>query len=90
MGNAAAAPPAAGRVSTSQVVPLHLPPGSLAQMSRPTASALPGVAPAAGGPNASGPVDISQKMLDALDKYMAVQKQAQAARGTQVDTSVSP
>jgi hypothetical protein len=90
LGSAASAPPSGGRVSSSRAVPLQLPPGSLAQMLRPTASALPAVAPAAGGPNANGPVDISQKMLGALDKYMAFQKQAQAARGTQLDTSVSP
>jgi hypothetical protein len=86
----AAVPPSGGRVWTSQVVPLHLPPGSLAQMTRPTAGALAAVAPAAGAPNPSGPVDISQKMLNALDKYMAFQRQAQTARGTQLDTSVSP
>jgi hypothetical protein len=36
------------------------------------------------------PVDISQKMLDALDKYTSLQKQNTAARGAQVDLSVSP
>ncbi len=86
----AAISPQTGRVLSSQVVPLQLPPGSLSLQSRPPASVLPAVAPAAGGPPTSGPVDISQKMLDALDKYMALQKQNAAARGTQLDTSVSP
>ena len=84
----AAAPPANGRVLSSRVVPLQLPPGSLALTAPP--SALPAVAPAAGGPPNNGPIDISQKMLDALDKYMALQKQNAAARGAQVDVSVSP
>ncbi len=83
MLGAAAAPPSNGRVLSSHVVPLQLPPGSLS-LTRAPASALPSVAPAA------GPVDISQKMLDALDKYMALQKQTAAARGAQVDVSVSP
>ena len=83
-----AAPPApTGRVLSSRPVPLQLPPGAVALMSRPTApaSALPAVAPAAGGP-----VDVSQKMLDALDKYAALRKQNadfQDARGAQVDVS---
>ena len=59
-------------------------------MSRPSMTVLPAVAPSAGAQAASGPVDISQKMMDALDKYMAFQKQAGATRGTQIDTSVSP
>jgi len=68
-------------------VPLQLPPGAVAFMSRPAvpASALPAVAPTAGGP-----VDVSQKMLDALDKYAALKKQNAAfqdARGAQVDVS---
>ena len=54
-------------------------------MSRPSMTVLPAVAPSAGAQAASGPVDISQKMMDALDKYMAIQKQATAARGTQLD-----
>jgi hypothetical protein len=44
----------------------------------------------AGGPATTGPVDISQKMLDALDKYVAIQTQNAAnrdARGAQVDVS---
>lgn len=90
MLGAAAAPPNNGRVMSSRVVPLQLPPGSLAQMSYASASALPAVAPAAGVPPNNGPVDISQKMLNALDKYMAFQKQNTAARGAQVDLSVSP
>jgi len=81
----AAPPPEGGRVLSSQVVPLQLPPGSVSLMSRASA-----ISPAAGGPNPNAPVDISQKMLDALDKYMALQKQGTAARGAQVDLSVSP
>ena len=90
LGSAAATPPSGGRVLSSRGVPLQLPPGALAQMSRPQMTVLPAVAPTAGAPAPSGPVDVSQKMLDALDKYMALQKQAGAARGTQIDTSVSP
>jgi hypothetical protein len=86
LGAGTAPPPANGRALSSRVVPLQVPPGSLPQMS----SALPAVAPAAGGPTSRGPVDISQKMLDALDKYVALQKQNTAARGGQVDLSVSP
>jgi len=89
LGSAAAAPQN-GRVLRSQVVPLQLPPGSVSLTSRAPASALSSVAPAAGGPNPNVPVDISQKMLDALDKYTSLQKQNTAARGAQVDLSVSP
>jgi len=93
----AAAPAATGRVLSAQPVPLQLPPGSVSFMSRPRAtlasvppSPLPTVAPAAGAPPGNGPVDISQKMLDALDKYVALQKQntaARDARGAHVDLS---
>ena len=86
------APASTDRVLNSRPVPLQLPPGSGALLARPVAklatapaSPLPAVAPAAGGP-----VDISQKMLDALDKYVALQKQDPALpdlRGTQVDVS---
>jgi hypothetical protein len=87
------APPAStGRVLNSRPVPLQLPPGSVALIARPAAavatapaSPLSAVAPAAGGP-----IDISQKMLDALDKYVAFHKQnaaLQDARGTQLDVS---
>lgn len=86
----AAPPPPGGRVLSSRGVPLQLPPGALAQMSRPQMTVLPAVAPSAGSPAASGPVDISQKMMDALDKYVALQKHTAAARGTRIDTSVSP
>jgi hypothetical protein len=86
-------PPAqTGRVLNSRPVPLQLPPGSVALMARrpatlatPTAGPLPAVAPAAGGP-----IDVSQKMLDALDKYAALRKQNSALqdpRGTQLDVS---
>jgi hypothetical protein len=86
-------PPAStGRVLNSRPVPLQLPPGSVGLMARPAAtltsvppSRLPAVAPAAGGP-----VDVSQKMLDALDKYAALQRQnstRQDPRGTQLDVS---
>jgi hypothetical protein len=88
LGNAATAP-ANGRVLSSRVVPLQLPPGSVSLTSRAPAIPLPGIAPAA-GPDRNAPIDISQKMLNALDKYMAVQKQSTAARGAQVDLSVSP
>jgi hypothetical protein len=81
-----------GRVLNSRPVPLQLPPGSVGLMARPAAtlasvpaSRLPAVAPAAGGP-----VDVSQKMLDALDKYAALQRQNSARqdpRGTQLDVS---
>ena len=93
----AAAPAATGRMLSTQPVPLQLPPGSVSFMSRPRATLasvppgpLPAVAPAAGAPPGNGPVDISQKMLDALDKYVALQKQntaARDARGAQVDLS---
>ena len=93
----AAAPAATGRVLSAQPVPLQLPPGSVSFMSRPRAtlasvppSPLPTVAPAAGAQPGNGPVDISQKMLEALDKYVALQKQntaARDARGAHVDLS---
>ena len=87
------APPATtGRVLNSRPVPLVLPPGSVGLMAKPAAMVptvpagpLPAVAPAAGGP-----IDISRKMLDALDKYVALQKQnatLQDVRGAQVDVS---
>jgi len=87
------APPATtGRVLNSRPVPLVLPPGSVGLVARPgamvptvPAGPLPAVAPAAGGP-----IDISRKMLDALDKYVALQKQnatLQDVRGARVDVS---
>jgi hypothetical protein len=73
----------------SRPVPLQLPPGSVALMARrpaiPSASPLPAVAPAAGGL-----IDVSQQMLDALDKYAALHKQNSALqdpRGAQLDVS---
>lgn len=47
----------------------------------PPAGALPAArvsAPASSPPNASTPLDISQKMLDALDKYMKLEKERNA------------
>jgi hypothetical protein len=60
---------AAGPKSTVQMtapVPLVMPPGSLPQR-QPTPAASP-----------AAPVDISQKMLDALDKYMKLQQKKEA------------
>ncbi|HXP74761.1 MAG TPA: hypothetical protein VN823_11500 [Stellaceae bacterium] len=88
-----AAPAPTGRVLSSQPVPLQLPPGAISFMSRPSATlaaAPPSPLPATGGPATSGPADISQKMLGALDKYVALQKQNTAnreSRGVQVDVS---
>jgi len=81
-----------GRVLSSQPVPLSVPPGSLSPPVRAmpvafTASA-PAPAPAQGG--SAGPVDISQKMIDALDKYATLQRQREgtsAPRGSQVDVA---
>ncbi len=81
-----------GRVMSAQPVPLQLPPGSIAFLSRPrtTLAAVP-PSPASAAPSGQGqPIDISQKMLDALDKYVALQKQNAAARdgrGGQLDVS---
>jgi hypothetical protein len=88
----AAVPAGPGRVLSAQPVPLQLPPGSVALASRPrtTLASVPTSPLAAVAPASGGPVDISQKMLDALDKYVALQKQNSAirdARGTQVDVS---
>jgi hypothetical protein len=88
----AAAPAGPGRVLSAQPVPLQLPPGSVALASRPrsTLASVPTSPLAAVAPASGGPVDISQKMLDALDKYVALHKQNSAlrdARGTQVDVS---
>ena len=38
-------------------------------------------------PAASAPVDLSQKIADALDKYIALQKQNSNARGSQLDVN---
>ncbi len=69
---AAAAPRAAGFQPTAPV-PLVLPAG-----------ALPAAA-AAAPPNPQAPVDISQKMMDALDKYMRLEREREAA-GSKPDT----
>lgn len=68
-GAGAAAPAANGRTLSSQPVPLAVPPGSLMPQPRLTPA------------SASAPIDISQKMLDALDKYAALQRQREGARG---------
>jgi hypothetical protein len=81
-----------GRALNPRPVPLQLPPGSIAFMSRPmaTLATAPTGAPAIAVPAAGGPVDISRKMLDALDKYVALQSQtatARDSRGAQLNVS---
>lgn len=85
-----------GRVLTSQPIPLQIPPGVLSTMApQPRAikvMASPSTTPAATTadtpvampPPDGRPIEISQKMLQALDKYMALQP---AQRGAQVDVS---
>ncbi len=85
-----------GRVLTSQPIPLQIPPGALGTMApQPRAikvMASPPATPAAASSDTAAtlpppdgrPIEISQKMLQALDKYMALQP---AARGAQVDVS---
>jgi hypothetical protein len=66
-----AAPPTA-------LVPLVLPPGS--HPTQPAPNAATSAAAAAAPPATPGqPLDISQKMLDALDKYMRLEQQRKAA-----------
>lgn len=65
-----AGPPRSSAPPNSTPVPLMLPAGALPAV-RPTA----GVAPANPGP----PLDISQKMLDALDKYQRLEKERRDA-----------
>jgi hypothetical protein len=85
-----------GRVLTSQPVPMQIPSGVLGTMapqpraikvmaSPPaTPAATTSDTPATVPPPDGRPIEISQKMLQALDKYMALQP---AARGAQVDVS---
>lgn len=86
------APAETGRILNPQPVPLQLPSGVTGlKLMRPGAlvsAASVSAAPAA--PASAGPVDISQKMLDALDKYVAMQRQSTAGRserGGQIDLS---
>lgn len=83
-------PTDSGRVLHSQPVALMVPPGSLPNGGRPRLQPASAVAPANGptpaSPNPDAPVDISQKMLDALDKYMTLQ-QKNDNRGGQVDVA---
>ena len=77
-----------GRVLNPEPVPLMVPPGALPNGGRPrlqpTASPNAGTG---GTPPAPGePLDLSQKMLEALDKYMALQKPGEP-RGGQVDVT---
>lgn len=67
-----------GRTLTAQPIPLSIPPGSLTPQPRLT--------PISASAAASAPVDISQKMLDALDKYAALHRQRDA-RGAQIDVA---
>ena len=81
-----------GRVLSAQVIPLSIPPGSLSPPARAMPVAYTASAPAptptqAGG---TGPVDVSQKMIDALDKYATLQRQREGTstpRGSQVDVA---
>jgi hypothetical protein len=82
-----------GRVLNSQPVPLMLPPGALPNGGRPrlmaASAAAPSTSASAAVPDPNTPVDISQKMLDALDKYGALQRQQteSAGRGSQVNVT---
>jgi hypothetical protein len=80
-----------GRILNSQPVPLVVPPGALPNGGRPRlmpgAASVPSPSAAATAPpSPDTPVDVSQKMLDALDKYTALEKQrANQKLGSQVD-----
>jgi len=76
------------RVLNSQPVALMVPPGALPNGGRPRLQpvAPPAATPIAAPPDPSTPVDISQKMMDALDKYMALQQKSEA-RGAQLDVA---
>ncbi|HUK06669.1 MAG TPA: hypothetical protein VLX09_02275 [Stellaceae bacterium] len=78
-----------GRVLSPQPVALVVPPGSLPNGGRPRLMPVAAAAPvAATPPNPDTPVDVSQKMLDALDKYTALEKQrASRDLGSQVDAT---
>ncbi|HVM80903.1 MAG TPA: hypothetical protein VMU06_17920 [Stellaceae bacterium] len=88
---AGTAPAAAnGRVLSPQPVPLSIPPGSLPVQGRVTPVSFTATAPAPAQPAATPPTDISQKMIDALDKYALLQRQREgtsAPRGSQVDVA---
>jgi hypothetical protein len=66
---------------TGQVVP-----GSGRPSGAPTLLPSPSPSPAAAAPTPaqSGPIDVPQRMLDALDKYMQLQQQ-KPARGSEID-----
>jgi hypothetical protein len=63
------------------LVPLVLPPGALPAQPAPNAATVAAAAAAApAAPATPGqPLDVSQKMLDALDKYMRLEQQRKAA-----------
>jgi hypothetical protein len=65
--------PAPGAPSVGEATPGDLPPGNLTPGNLTPAGALPG----------NPPIDISQQMMDALDKYARLQQQ----RGAQVDVA---
>jgi hypothetical protein len=86
-----AAGPAPAAAVSNRVVPLELTGGTLPLL-RPAAAVHPAAAPVAGkdaaaeGLPANPPVDVSRKMLDALDKYMKMQQAPDAKGGArQVD-----
>jgi len=77
-------PTDAGRILNPQPVPLQLPPGALGLNAR-QRGVLLSAAASATQPASKDPIDLSQKMADALDKYIALQKQNTSARGSQLD-----
>jgi hypothetical protein len=87
------APTDSGRVLNSQPVALMVPPGALPNGGRPrlmpASAVVPSTGATAAAPDPNTPVDISQKMLDALDKYAALQRQQNenGGRGSQVNVT---
>jgi hypothetical protein len=83
-----------GRVLNSQPVALMVPPGALPNGGRPrlmpASAVVPSTGATAAAPDPNTPVDISQKMLDALDKYAALQRQQSENEGRGSQVNVTP
>lgn len=89
-GSGSAPSAANGRVLSPQPVPLSIPPGSLPPQGRPTPVSFVAATPTPAQTPAAGPLDVSRKMIEALDKYALLQRQREGTavlRGSQVDVA---
>lgn len=87
-GALSAAPrPRAPYSPVSQIGPITRPGVTPSAQTAPSNPAPPDSSPSVPAVPGAGPVDISQQMMDGLDKYIALQKQRDGARGAQLNLS---